>query len=135
MAAGVGTSTVERRLRDPRFKARLEEGGRGMVERAAQALSAGTSKAIDRLVALVDTAPAPVQLGAARAVLYMTFKAREIVEFEKRLAALEEKLKKREARGPWGGRGGSGRPWPTGAAGSPPNGHGANGHGPNGQAG
>ena len=120
--AGVSVITVKRRLADPRFKARLEQVGRDMVERSAAALTAASEKAIATLQELAATAAGPVRLGASRSILEMAFRARTGAEFEARLAALEERLRKREARGGFlgarGGVGPDGRPawWPNAAA-------------------
>jgi len=151
--AGVSYNTVARRLKDPRFKAKLAAVQAGMVERAAQALTAASAKAINTLAELIDGAPAPVRLGAARTMLEMAFRARESAELEARLAAVEAKLAKRFG-GTFGGRlaGAASVPLPSmpsippspaGPASPPPanpassNGHapGTNGQTGNGQAG
>jgi hypothetical protein len=84
---------VQRRLKDPAFKTRLQEFQADMVKRAAGALTAASTEAIKTLLALQQPAiPHAVRLGAARSVLEMGFKLRESADVEQRLAALEQQL-------------------------------------------
>ncbi len=92
-SAGVSASTVQRRLREPAFRARLQALRSDVVERSAAALSASGTEAVKTLLALMkDTSPAAVRLGAAKAVLELGVRLREAAELEQRLAALEAQL-------------------------------------------
>jgi hypothetical protein len=87
---GLGESTVYRRLKDPAFKARVQEARSEMVRRSAGMLTAAAGESVRTLLALQrETAPPAVRLGAARAVLELGIKVRELAELEARLAALE----------------------------------------------
>jgi hypothetical protein len=62
-----------------------------MVKRAAGMLTAAATEAVRTLLSLQkDSAPPAVRLGAARAVLELGIKVRELAELEARIAALEE---------------------------------------------
>ena len=85
--------TVYRRLADPDFNRRLQAVRADMVQRTAGALTAAATEAVRTLLELQkSTVPCAVRLGAAKAVLEIGLKLREVAEFEERLAALEEKL-------------------------------------------
>jgi hypothetical protein len=65
--AGVSKTTVQRRLQDPAFKARLQEFRSDMVKRNASTLTAASGEAIKTLLSLQQpTSPPAVRLGAAR---------------------------------------------------------------------
>lgn len=82
--------TVYRRLREPAFKARLQELRADMVRRSAGMLTAAAGEAVRTLLSLQkDSAPPAVRLGAARAVLELGIKVRELADLEVRIAALE----------------------------------------------
>jgi hypothetical protein len=62
-----------------------------MVKRAAGMLTAAAGESVRTLLALQKDSVTPaVRLGAARAVLELGIKVREMVELEARIAALEE---------------------------------------------
>jgi hypothetical protein len=89
--AGVSRATVQRRLLDPEFHARLQEFRSDMVTRASGTLTAASTEAIKTLLALQQpTIPHAVRLGAARSILEIGIKMREAADFEERLAALEQ---------------------------------------------
>ena len=89
--AGVSRATVQRRLLDPRFRARLQEVRSDMVARAAGALTAASTEAIKTLLALQQsTIPHAVRLGAARSILEIGIKMREVADLEERLTSLEQ---------------------------------------------
>ena len=92
-AAGVSESTAYRRLRDPAFCQRLQAARGDMVQRTSGMLTAAAGEAVKTLLALQKEAvPAPVRLGAARAILELGMKLRQVAELEQRLADLEEQL-------------------------------------------
>jgi hypothetical protein len=91
--AGVSESTAYRRLAEPEFQRRLQRLRADMVQRTAGTLTAAASEAVRTLLDLQKpAAPPPVRLGAARAVLEIGMKVREVAELEERLAALEERM-------------------------------------------
>jgi hypothetical protein len=91
---GLAERTVYRRLEDPGFRARLQDVRSDMVRRAAGMLTAAASQAVGTLLALQkDSAPPAVRLGAARAVLEIGIKVREMAELEARMAELEALVK------------------------------------------
>jgi hypothetical protein len=91
--AGVSTRTVERRLADPKFRARLHQLRGETLERAGGMLTAATLKSVSTLVSLQDAGhPAGVRLQAAKSVLELALRVREVAELEARLAALETQL-------------------------------------------
>jgi hypothetical protein len=82
--------TVYRRLEDPAFRARVQEARGDMVKRSAGMLTAAAGESVRTLLSLQkESAPAAVRLGAARAVLELGIKVRELVDLEGRIAALE----------------------------------------------
>lgn len=90
--SGVSDRTVYRRLNEPRFRARVREARAEMVKRAAGMLTAAAGESVRTLLALQKDSVTPaVRLGAARAVLELGIKVREMVELEDRIAVLEER--------------------------------------------
>lgn len=97
--AGVGENTVYRRLREPDFKARLRTIQADILQRTAAALTAAATESVRTLLELQKPGTPPAtRLGAARAVLEIGLKIREIVDLEARIAALEEQLDADEGR-------------------------------------
>ncbi len=87
---GLSDRSVYRRLQDPEFKKRLDRVRADMIQRSAGMLTAAAGEAVRTLLALQKEAtPAAVRLGAARAILEVGMKVRQVVEFEQRLAELE----------------------------------------------
>jgi hypothetical protein len=85
--------TVYRRLKDAAFQARLKQVRSDMVRRSAGLLSAASGEAVRTLLALMkDTAPPATRLGAAKAVLELGMKIRELAELEAEVRELEEKV-------------------------------------------
>ena len=92
-AAGLGQRTVFRRLADPEFQRRLQGLRADMVQRAAGTLTAAASESIRTLLELLQSVnPAAVRLGAARTILDMGIKMREVADLEERLTALEQQF-------------------------------------------
>jgi hypothetical protein len=92
--AGVSTATVHRRLKKPEFKAQLQKMRADMVERTIGMLTAAAGEAVKTLLSLQkETVQAAVRLGAAKAILEIGMRLREVSELEDRIAALEEQLK------------------------------------------
>jgi hypothetical protein len=100
--AGVSKATVQRRMQDPEFQARLQAASADMVKRSALTLTAASTEAIKTLLALQQSStPYPTRLGAARAILEIGVKLREVADVEERLAALEQEMAvRKEGRTP-----------------------------------
>jgi hypothetical protein len=95
--------TVYTRLKDPAFQARVKLVRSDMARRSAGLLSAASGEAVRTLLALMkDTTPPAVRLGAAKAVLELGMKIRELAELEVVVRELEEKV---AALGPPDGNG------------------------------
>jgi hypothetical protein len=91
--AGVSPRTVYRRLAEPEFQRRLQVVRADMVQRTAGALAAAGNEAVGTLVELMKPAsPAATRLGAARSVLEIGMKVREVADLEQRLTALEAQM-------------------------------------------
>lgn len=92
-AVGISEATVHRRLREPAFRQRLQDLRADMVQRTSGALTAASTEAVKTLLAMMkDATPAPVRLGAAKAVLEIGIKLRSLAELEDRIKALEAQL-------------------------------------------
>jgi hypothetical protein len=95
---GLTPRTVYRRLADEDFRRQIQELRTEMVQRTAATLTAAGTESVRTLLSLQQpTVAAPVRLGAARAVLELGVKLREVAELEQRLAALEGRLAEQEA--------------------------------------
>jgi hypothetical protein len=91
--AGVGKSTVNRRLDDPVFTRRLQEMKSAMVARTASMLTAAATEAVKTLLELQNpNSPAAVRLNAAKAIIELGSKLRETCELQDRISALEQQL-------------------------------------------
>jgi hypothetical protein len=75
-AAYVSERTAYRRLDDAEFRGRLTALRGEMIDRATGRLSDAATKAVDRLVALLDAESETVRLGAARSILEHVLKPR-----------------------------------------------------------
>jgi len=97
-AAGVGERTVYRRLKNPAFRQQLQQRRGDIVQRAAGLLTAAALEAIKTLVGLQKpSSPAAVQLGAARSILELGMKLREVADLAERVEALEKRCQQQEA--------------------------------------
>jgi len=91
--AGIPRRTAYRRLKDPRFIKRFQEARAEVTKRTSALLSAGSLEATKALMELIShKSPPATRLGAARAIIELGTKLREMVELEERLQALEERL-------------------------------------------
>src|SRR5215471_3568818 len=88
-AAGVGESTVYRRLRDAGFRVAVATARAEVTARALGKLAAASTAAASTLRKLLRAESEAVRLSAARSILEMATRLRETVEFEQRLLALE----------------------------------------------
>jgi hypothetical protein len=86
----VSERTIYRRLKDAAFLAEVRDARAEMVKRSAGMLTAASGEAVRPLMSLQkDSVPPAVRLGAARAILEIGIKVRELVDLETRIAALE----------------------------------------------
>jgi hypothetical protein len=92
--AGIGRSTVYRRLEDPTFRARVSRERSDLVGRAVgQLADAGADFAgVLRSVALDVEAPHSARVAAARAGLELCVRLRESGELAERIELLEQAL-------------------------------------------
>lgn len=87
--ADVSVRTAYRRLADPAFQAELQKLRTEMVVRSAAMLTGASMTAVKTLVELqATTTPYPVRLGAAKAVLELGMKYREMAELERQIEDL-----------------------------------------------
>jgi hypothetical protein len=90
---GLSESTVYRRLKDPEFVRQLQAMKSEMVQRTAAALTAAAMEGVKTLMELLKPVnTGPTRLGAAKAILEVGVKLRELAELEDRLAALEARV-------------------------------------------
>ena len=91
---GITDRAVYRRLKDADFKARLQAVRSDMVARCTGLLTAAAGEAVRTLLALQKEATPPaVRLSAARAVLEVGMKLREVVDLQTRMDELEAFVK------------------------------------------
>ena len=92
--AGITARTVYRRLKDPKFKQRVDELRADMVQRTAGMLTAASGESVKTLLALVHdpTTPPAVRLGASRTTIGLAVKLRDSVDLAERIAALEAQI-------------------------------------------
>src|SRR5262245_52086420 len=91
--AGLSLRTAYRRLAEPAFRRQVQQVRADMVQRSAGALTAAATESIKTLLALqAASIPPATRLGAARAVLEIGIRLREVADLESRITALEEQL-------------------------------------------
>ena len=91
--AGMSVRTVYRRMADPEFQAQVNEVRADMQRRAAAMLTAAAMAAIKTFTTLQESAQSEsVRLGAARSIIELGCKLREMVEITERLAQLEARM-------------------------------------------
>jgi hypothetical protein len=91
--AQVSERTVHRRLADPKFRQQLDQLRSDMMQRTASGLAAAGSESVRTLLDLQKTSvPPATRLGAAKAVLEMSMKLKEMTDLKERIAALEQQM-------------------------------------------
>ena len=92
-ACGCSQRTIARRLKDPKFRAALDDARRQLFENAFGRVTAAGQAAASTLISLLsrETPPA-VRLGASRTLLETSCKFRETHDLEERLKVLEDRL-------------------------------------------
>ncbi len=89
--AGISKRTLQRRMADPEFRRQIQVARGDMVQRNSGTLTAAGTEAVKTLLDLVKPVNAgAVRLGAARTILEIGVKFREVADFEERLATLEQ---------------------------------------------
>ena len=86
---GVSERTVYRRLRSPDFQRKLQSARGSMLADAVGRLSCAATQAAETLTDLLSSPSESIRLGAARTILEVAPRLKEIVEFESRLTELE----------------------------------------------
>jgi hypothetical protein len=96
---GISQSTIRRRLRDPKFTARLTQMRADMDVRVADQLTAASTEGARTMVELMKPGnPPSVRLGASKAVVELGLKTRENADLAVRMAELEQRLEKQEGK-------------------------------------
>ncbi len=88
-ALGISARTVRRRNSDPTFAKRVQEARAHLFEQSLGRLADGATEAVDTLRGLLAADEDRVRLSAAAKILELGLRARDAVEIERRVAALE----------------------------------------------
>lgn len=91
-AAGISERTARRRLQEPDFLQLVGEARAGLIDRASSTLASGMVEAANTLKELLKANSERTQLGAAKALILLGLRAREVGEFEDRLRELERAM-------------------------------------------
>ena len=87
--AGISKTTVYAWLQQKAFKSAVEQLRNEIIENALTELKQGISKAVDKLLFLVDAEEKYIALRAAERTIEFFIKMKEIRELEERIEALE----------------------------------------------
>lgn len=87
--AGIGESTLLRRLWDPAFVTKYRAARRGAVEGAVAGLQQAATLAVDALKRNLRCGNPAVEVGAAKAVLDQAMRGIEVLDLEERIVQLE----------------------------------------------
>jgi hypothetical protein len=91
--AGLSERTAFRRLKDPTFQRRLQDTTADMVQRTAGMLTAGGLEASKTLIGLLGPSNSEaVRLRAAKAIVELSLKMRELADLQGRVASLERQM-------------------------------------------
>jgi hypothetical protein len=96
--ARVSKAAVYEWLKDETFRHELKRQRDSVIERALDSLKANISKATETLVKLLDSDKQAIQARAAEDIIEFSQKALEHEELEKRIEALEERVKQEKGR-------------------------------------
>lgn len=88
--AQISERQAYRRVQEPGFRRQVSKLRAELIDSAAGKLADGASEAAGCLRSLLLTEAPSVRLGAARALLEMAFRSRELLEYEERLQKVEE---------------------------------------------
>lgn len=90
---GLSKATIYRRMSEEEFQRKLKVYRADLLSRTSGELTAAGSEVVRTLLELQKADKSPgVRLGAAKAVLAIGIKVRELVDTEDRLASLEKQL-------------------------------------------
>jgi len=89
-ASGYSERQAHRKVADPEFRRKVSEMRTRLVDQAVGLLTDANVAAVETLRSLLDGEPASVRLSAAKAVVELSVKLRENVEFSERLEKLEQ---------------------------------------------
>jgi hypothetical protein len=95
---GVAEVTVHRWLKLPHFTAAYREARRQAVEKGIAQIQQASWAASSTLIRLLGSGSDSVRLRAAQTILEHANKGVEVLDFEERLAALEQKAEERGGR-------------------------------------
>ena len=90
-ATGVSKTTLLRWMQDPEFQRAYRDVRRQVMDRSIGRLQAATGEAVTALRAAARSRGS-VRVSAARAIWEFSFRARELMDIEERLAALEARV-------------------------------------------
>jgi hypothetical protein len=96
--AGVSEATLRRWLKVPEFLAAYREARRQVMEKAIAQLQESSWAASTTLIRLLGSGSDSIRLRAALAILEQANKGLELIDFEERLAALEEQTERQGGR-------------------------------------
>jgi hypothetical protein len=91
-AAGISERTARRRLQEPDFLQLVGEARAGLIDRASSTLASGMVEAANTLKELLKANSERTRLGAAKALILLGLRAREVGELEDRLRELERAI-------------------------------------------
>lgn len=91
-AAGVGERTLHRWIREEQFSAALQQAQDELFSQVLRRLSHASSQALDALERALREGDTSQQVRAADIILGKLLKARELLELEPRLRALENRI-------------------------------------------
>jgi hypothetical protein len=95
--AGVSERTAYRRRNDPAFMKQVDDARADMSKRTMGMMTALGVEAVKTLAELLKPAnPSATRLGAARSLLELQNKYRELIDFQERLAVVEQNMAARE---------------------------------------
>lgn len=99
-AAGIGESTLRRWCDDPHFQAAHQEARARLLESVITGLQSASTVAVATLREVMETARLhpSARVSAARTILEMMLRSRELLEIERRLTALEEAVARQGAK-------------------------------------
>jgi hypothetical protein len=85
----VSERTIYRRLQDPAFRTAVSQARGAMLQQAIGLLSATACEAVTTLKGALQDESSHVRIRAARSILELGTKLRDLIEFEERLGNLE----------------------------------------------
>jgi DNA-binding MurR/RpiR family transcriptional regulator len=96
--AGISESTLFRWLKLEEFQEEYRAAKKELVNHAICRLQHSAGKAVDALAEIMEDkeSPSSSRVSAAKTILEISFKAFEIEELERRIAALEKLIKERD---------------------------------------